>query len=154
MRARLTAAGFFSIAADKQRGSSGWSHVTRKNCGARSHESICSTLPSSSAITDKPALRGDVMYVAGCLFRAASFMTLVAYAMNRRWLINEKGAFRGLRTMRLRPRAAEVTIARVLANPGRTPKALASSIRAMKSLCGRFRTLAAREGLIVIDSGS
>ncbi|MFZ1887543.1 MAG: nucleotidyltransferase domain-containing protein [Candidatus Binataceae bacterium] len=106
------------------------------------------------AITDKPALRGDVMYVAGCLFRAASFMTLVAYAMNRRWLINEKGAFRGLRTMRLRPRAAEVTIARVLANPGRTPKALASSIRAMKSLCGRFRTLAAREGLIVIDSGS
>ena len=30
------------------------------------------------AIADKPALRGDVMYVAGCLFRAASFMTIVA----------------------------------------------------------------------------
>ncbi|MFZ0660075.1 MAG: nucleotidyltransferase domain-containing protein [Candidatus Binataceae bacterium] len=106
------------------------------------------------AITDKPALRGDVVYVAGCLFRAASFMTLVAYAMNRRWLINEKGALRGLRTMRLRPHAAEVTIARVLAKPGRTPKELARSARVMKSLCARFRTLAAREGLIVIDSGS
>jgi hypothetical protein len=106
------------------------------------------------AIADKPALRGDVMYVTGCLFRAASFMTLVAYAMNRRWLINEKGALRGFRTMRLLPRAAEVTIARVLANPGRTPKALARSARAMRSLCGRFRTLAVREGIALIDSGS
>lgn len=106
------------------------------------------------AIADKPALRGDVMYVAGCLFRAASFMTIVAYAMNRRWLINEKGALRGLRSIPLLPRAAEVTIARVLANPGRTPKELARSVGAMKSLCGRFRTLAAREGLEVIDFGS
>lgn len=105
-------------------------------------------------IADKPALRGDVMYVAGCVFRAASFMTLVAYAMNRRWLINEKGALRGLRTMRLRPRAAEVTIARVLANPGRSPKELASSIRVMKLLRARFQTLAVHEGLVVIDSGS
>ncbi|MHB8384509.1 MAG: nucleotidyltransferase domain-containing protein [Candidatus Binataceae bacterium] len=106
------------------------------------------------AITDKPAARGDVMYVAGCLFRAASFMTIVTYAMNRRWLINEKSALKGLRSMPLRPRAAELTIARVLANPGRTPDELRHSIRAMKSLCGRLRALAAREGLIIIDSGS
>ncbi|MGC1676963.1 MAG: nucleotidyltransferase domain-containing protein [Candidatus Binataceae bacterium] len=106
------------------------------------------------AIADKPAWRGDVAYVAGCLFRAASFMTLVAYAVNRRWLINEKGALKGLHTMPLRPRAAEVTIARVLANPGRTPEKLARSIGAMRALCDRFQKLAAREGLVVIDSGS
>ncbi|MGH7780342.1 MAG: nucleotidyltransferase domain-containing protein [Candidatus Binataceae bacterium] len=106
------------------------------------------------AIANKPALRGDVMYVAGCLFRAASFLTLVAYAMNRRWLINEKGALRGLRSMPIGPRAAAVTIARVLARPGRTPDELARSVGAMNSLCGRFRTLVVREGLATTDSGS
>ena len=105
------------------------------------------------AIADKPALRGDVMYVTGCLFRAASFMTLVAYAMNRRWLINEKGALAGLSTMPSRPRAMEATLARVLANPGRTADQLERSIGAMKSLCGRFRALAARGGIALIDSG-
>lgn len=106
------------------------------------------------AIADKPALRGDVMYVNGCLFRAASFVTIVAYAMNRRWLINEKGALKGLRSMPICPRAAGSTIARVLAKPGRTPHELARSIDAMKSLCRRFRTLAARAGIALIDSGS
>ncbi|HVA77401.1 MAG TPA: nucleotidyltransferase domain-containing protein [Candidatus Binataceae bacterium] len=105
------------------------------------------------AIADKAALRGDVMYVSGCLFRAASFMTIVAYAMNRRWLINEKGALEGLRSMPIRPRAADATIVRVLANPGRTPDALARSVGAMKSLCGQFRALAARQGIALIDSG-
>ena len=45
------------------------------------------------SIAAKPAERGDVMYVAGCLFRAAGFMTLVLYALNRRFYLNEKGAF-------------------------------------------------------------
>jgi predicted nucleotidyltransferase len=106
------------------------------------------------ALADKPARRGDVMYVTGCLFRAASFMAIVAYAMNRRWLINEKGALAGLHAMPICPRAARATIARVLASPGRRPKELADSIEAMKSLCRRFRTLAARAGIALIDSGS
>ena len=35
------------------------------------------------SIAAKPAARADVMYVAGCLFRAAGFMMLVLYALNR-----------------------------------------------------------------------
>jgi hypothetical protein len=50
----------------------------------------------------KPAERGDVMLVAGCLFRAAGFLTLVLYAMNRRYWINPlagrdpRTSFRGI----------------------------------------------------------
>lgn len=45
-------------------------------------------------IAARPARRGDTMYVAGCLFRAAGFMTLVLYALNSRYFVNEKGACR------------------------------------------------------------
>lgn len=41
----------------------------------------------------KSAQRGDVLHFAGCLFRVAGFMTLVLYALNRRYYLNEKGAF-------------------------------------------------------------
>src|SRR5260370_13976929 len=41
------------------------------------------------SIATKPAARGDVMYVAGCLFRATVFMILVLYALNRRSVLNE-----------------------------------------------------------------
>jgi len=41
----------------------------------------------------KSAQRGDVLHFAGCLFRVAGFMTLVLYALNQRYYLNEKGAF-------------------------------------------------------------
>ena len=102
----------------------------------------------------KPALRGDVMYVSGCLFRAASFITIVLYALNRRWLINEKGALAGVRSMPIRPRGIDSAIARILASSRRTPDELGRGVRTMTSLCGRMRALAAREGIALIDSGS
>ena len=44
-------------------------------------------------IAGKPAARGDIMYVSQCLATAAGFMTLVLYALNRRFYMNEKSAF-------------------------------------------------------------
>jgi hypothetical protein len=44
------------------------------------------------AIAQKAAERGDVVYVAGCAFRAASCLLQVIFAINRQWLLNEKGA--------------------------------------------------------------
>jgi hypothetical protein len=44
------------------------------------------------AIAQKAADKGDVTYVAGCAFRTASCLLQVIFALNRQWLINEKGA--------------------------------------------------------------
>ncbi len=82
----------------------------------------------------KPAERGDVMLVAGCLFRAAGFLTLVLYAMNRRYWVNEKGALAESRGFRLRPPRFHATVARVLANPGRQPAEMRASIESMLEL--------------------
>ena len=44
------------------------------------------------AIAQKAAGKGDVTYVTGCAFRAASCLLQVVFAQNRQWLLNEKGA--------------------------------------------------------------
>jgi hypothetical protein len=44
------------------------------------------------AVAQKAAAKGDVTYVTGCVFRAASCLLQVLFALNRQWLINEKGA--------------------------------------------------------------
>ena len=99
------------------------------------------------AVADKPARRGDIAYVAGSLFHAAGFMTMVLYALNRQWLINEKGALPAARKFKLRPRGFHSTIDEVMARPGATPRALVRSIGRMRGLAISLRTLAAREGI-------
>jgi len=82
----------------------------------------------------KPAERGDVMLVAGCLFRAAGFLTLVLYATNRRYWINDKGAFLESRRFRKRPPRFHATVARVLGKPGRRPAELRAGVESMLKL--------------------
>jgi len=94
------------------------------------------------AIADKPAARGDVMYVAGCLFRAAGFMLLVLYALNRRWFINEKGALAESRTFVLAPDRFHATLERVLGNPGITAAQLAYGLAQFQDLLGDLSVLA------------
>ena len=56
-------------------------------------------------IAAKPAARADIMYVSECLSTATGFMTLVLYALNRQFYLNEKSAFvqsRGIRRFVLR----------------------------------------------------
>jgi predicted nucleotidyltransferase len=97
-------------------------------------------------IADKGALRGDTMYVAGCLFRAAGFMALVVHALNRQWFLNEKGALAGARKFAIRPRNFPAAIEHVLANPGSNPAALVRSIGRMKSALRTLRDLAVPQG--------
>jgi Nucleotidyltransferase domain len=101
------------------------------------------------AIADKPAMRGDTMYVAGCLFRAAGFMTLVVYALNRRWWLNEKGALAETRSFRVAPPRFQATIASVLKNVGKDPREMTRSVARMKSLWDRLRNCAAAERIAV-----
>jgi len=101
------------------------------------------------AIAAKPAERGDTSYVTGSLFHAAGFMTLVLYAVNRQWLINEKGMLPASRRFRICPRGFHLTIESVMAKPGGTPRALLRSIARMRSLAIALRATAARAGIVV-----
>ena len=97
------------------------------------------------SIAAKPAERGDVMYVAGCLFRAAGFMTLVLYALNRKFYLNEKGAFTESRGFSVRPARFHNTIASVLGNIGTTPGQMSASVVSFQSLVAEVRQLVAGE---------
>jgi predicted nucleotidyltransferase len=92
-------------------------------------------------IAAKPAERGDVMYVAGCLFRAAGFMTLVLYALNGVFFMNEKGAFAESERFAIKPHGFHETVARILGAIGRTPQELTSSVAAFKALAERLEEI-------------
>ena len=100
------------------------------------------------SIAAKPAERGDVMYVAGCLFRAAGFMTLVLYALNRRFYLNEKGAFAESRGFSIKPPRFHDTVASVLGNVGTTPAEMSASVVSFQSLAAELRQLATSEGTL------
>ncbi len=93
------------------------------------------------SIASKPASRGDVMYVAGCLFRAAGFMTLVLYALNRKFFLNEKGAVAESRGFSIKPAHFHDTVAKILGNVGRTPAELSASVEGFQSLTAEIRKL-------------
>ena len=97
------------------------------------------------SIAAKPAERTDVMYVAGCLFRAAGFMTLVLYALNRKFFLNEKGAIAESRGFAIKPARFHDTVANVLGNLGTTPAELSASVARFQRLAAELRQLATSE---------
>jgi hypothetical protein len=97
------------------------------------------------SIAAKPAERADVMYVAGCLFRAAAFMTIVLYALNRRFFLNEKGALAESRRFAIKPARFHGTAASVLGSIGTTAAELSASVAGFQSLIAELRQLAASE---------
>jgi hypothetical protein len=84
------------------------------------------------AIAEKPAARGDVSYVGGCMFRSTGFMTLVLFALNRRFYMNEKGAFELSRSFEIRPQGFHAAIARTLGHAGQSPAELKRSVARMR----------------------
>jgi predicted nucleotidyltransferase len=100
------------------------------------------------SIAAKPAERIDVMYVAGCLFRAAGFMTSVLYALNRKFFLNEKGAWAESRGFAVKPARFHDTVASVLGNVGTTSAQLAASVGSFQSLAAEMRQLATSEGVV------
>jgi predicted nucleotidyltransferase len=94
------------------------------------------------SIAAKPAARADVMYVAGCLFRAAGFMTLVLYALNRRFFLNEKGAFAESRRFAIKPARFHDTAASVLGRIGVTSTELSASVESFQGLVAELSQLA------------
>ncbi len=99
-------------------------------------------------IAAKPAARADVMYVAGCLFRAAGFMTLVLYALNRKFFLNEKGAMAESRGFAIKPARFHDTVASVLGNIGTTPGEFSASVTSFQSLAAELRKLAKSQNVL------
>lgn len=82
----------------------------------------------------KSAERGDSFYVAGCLFRCAACLVQVLFALNERYLINEKGSVAATDSLPLRPEDFRETVESVLACPGKTSKQLVSNIRRLEEI--------------------
>jgi predicted nucleotidyltransferase len=89
----------------------------------------------------KPAARGDVFYVAGCLFRCAACLVQVLFAVNERYFVNEKGSVKVAGSFPLCPEGFEDTVSHVLSEPGRDPARLSESVREFERLVQETREL-------------
>ena len=85
-------------------------------------------------IADKPAARGDIVYVAQCLASATGFMTLVMYALNRQFFMNEKSAFPQSGGFAIRPPNLHERVGKILRAVGADASALAASVAAMREV--------------------
>lgn len=95
----------------------------------------------------KPAMRGDAYYVAGCFFRCASCMAQALFALNERYMVNEKGSISSTKSLSIAPVNFGATIHSTLAYPGESPEQLENTfrrlenlLRAMETLCRDYRS--------------
>ncbi len=89
----------------------------------------------------KPAARGDVFYVAGCLFRCAACLVQVLFAVNERYFVNEKGSVKVAGSFPLCPEGFEGVVSHVLSEPGMDPARLSESVREFERLVQETREL-------------
>jgi predicted nucleotidyltransferase len=79
----------------------------------------------------KPAQRGDVFHVSGCLFRCAAALIQVLFALNERYFMNEKGSLSLTDQFSSRPSDFSRRVAALLSHPGESSEPLAESLGAM-----------------------
>ncbi len=89
----------------------------------------------------KSAARGDAFYVAGCLFRCAACLVQALFALNERYVINEKGSVEAAGSLPVSPPNFAGTIGSVLAKPGGRPDQLRVSIERSRKLLESVKTL-------------
>jgi predicted nucleotidyltransferase len=82
----------------------------------------------------KSAARGDVVYVAGCLFRTIGCLVQALYAASERYCLNEKGALREVGSFARTPPTFTATAVRLLGAPGTTPAELTASVADARTL--------------------
>jgi hypothetical protein len=89
----------------------------------------------------KSAARGDVFHVSGSLFRCVAILVQVLFALNERYIINEKGAVSAIDAFPLRPAGFSERISAILAHPGQTPEQLLHSIAQLDNIVQAVDTL-------------
>ncbi|RAP77792.1 nucleotidyltransferase domain-containing protein [Paenibacillus montanisoli] len=100
----------------------------------------------SLANAHKGVKRGDVSYVSGHLFRAVSCMTQVLFALNRTYLLNEKGAVASCDKFARGPANFAVRVSRSYAM-------LSPERSALKAAVGELEALAQETERLIADVG-
>lgn len=86
------------------------------------------------SIARKAAAKGDVTYVAGCAFRAASCLLQVVFATNRQWLLNEKGALALAAKFAATPKDLRLKLEAAFTELAAGPQGLLSALGAIAAL--------------------
>ena len=82
----------------------------------------------------KTATRGDVLHVTGSLFRCAACLTQTLFALNERYVINEKGSVETAASLPMSPPGFGEVVDSVLAGLGERPDQLQSGVQRFESL--------------------
>lgn len=93
-------------------------------------------------VARKPAERGDVFEVAGCLFRVVAALVQVLFAANERYFVNEKGALEAIGAFERAPKRFVAEARAVLARTGDTPERLVASVERAEKLIAGVREVA------------
>ena len=95
------------------------------------------------ATGEKGVDRADVAYLAGSLFRCAACLVQALFALNRRYVINEKGAVMAAAELPLCPPSFADDVTAVLGGPGSTPTELRAAVGRRCALMEATRRLCA-----------
>lgn len=95
-----------------------------------------------AAFAHKLAARGDVYGTVGCLTRFVHQLVLALFALNRRYLVNEKTALDEIEGFERVPPHFHSRVEGLLAAPGRRAEELEATVRALEALFRETRRLA------------
>lgn len=88
----------------------------------------------SLLIAQKAVVRGDVAYAAGCCFRSVACMNQVLFALNDRYLLNEKGAVAVANSFALCPQNYQERVESVFANLAVDAKSIMDAIATLDEI--------------------
>ena len=99
----------------------------------------------SLGTAQKPAARGDVAYVSGCLFRTIACLVQVLFALNERYFLNEKRSVTIAANLPATPLRLGDRVDVLLGKPGADPDELLASLAAAEALLADVRVLCPRD---------
>ena len=92
----------------------------------------------SCMLAEKSLDNRDVYYLTGHIFRSVSAMNQALFALNEKWLLNEKKAVFRIDTFEIRPDGYSRKIKNIFEN---APKEPALSLRELRELCSEVTAL-------------
>lgn len=104
----------------------------------------------SCMFVEKYANQGDAYYLAGHVFRSLSALNQVIFALNEKWLLNEKRAVRRIEDFEIRPEGYSQKVEKIVGGIVASPEETAGRL---KELCDEVRELAFTRGYLEEEAG-